>query len=122
MSNDMKTKEEQEKLASQLWAIGDPMRLRLLHLLPESPNCEHGNNVSRLAEVLDISQPSVSHHLRILRQTGLVSHRKMCRDVFYWKNGAALLQVSHAVAALTTDTHAAISSQLTDKVLTETPE
>jgi ArsR family transcriptional regulator len=105
MSNDMALKAAQEKLASQLWAIGDPMRLRLLALLPESPNCEHENNVSRLAEVLDISQPSVSHHLRILRQTGLVSHRKMCRDVFYWKNGAALLEVSSAVAALTTAEH-----------------
>jgi ArsR family transcriptional regulator len=102
MSNDMAQKIQQEKLASQLWAIGDPMRLRLLALLPESPNCEHENNVSRLAEVLDISQPSVSHHLRILRQTGLVSHRKMCRDVFYWKNGAVLLEVSQAVTALTT--------------------
>jgi len=101
MSNGMTENEKQEKLASQLWAIGDPMRLRLLALLPESPNCEHENNVSRLAEVLDISQPSVSHHLRILRQTGLVSHRKMCRDVFYWKNKSVLLEVAEAVAALT---------------------
>lgn len=106
----MVKKEAQEKLASQLWAIGDPMRLRLLALLPESPNCEHENNVSRLAEVLDISQPSVSHHLRILRQTGLVSHRKMCRDVFYWKNKSVLLEIAEAVAKLTlTQTKTAVA-------------
>ena len=73
-----------DELAKQLWAIGDIARLNILRLLPRSTNCEHGNNVSQLAEKLGMSQPTVSHHLRILRQAGLVQNKKMCRDVFYW--------------------------------------
>jgi len=71
-------------LAKQLWAVGDPVRLRILRLLPQTPDCEHDNNVSTLAKRLGLSQPTISHHLRVLRQAGLVSYRKMCRDVFYW--------------------------------------
>ena len=76
-------------LARQLWAIGDEVRLELLLLLPISADCEHGNNVSQLAEKLGLTQPTVSHHLRILRQAGLVNNRRMCRDVFYWIDEAA---------------------------------
>ncbi len=76
------------ELAKQLWAVGDPVRLRILRLLPQTADCEHGNNVSMLAAELGLSQPTVSHHLRVLRQAGLVSYRKMCRDVFYWIDAA----------------------------------
>jgi len=71
-------------LAKQLWAVGDPVRLRILRLLPQTAECERGNNVSAMAEQLGLSQPTVSHHLRVLRQAGLVTYQKMCRDVFYW--------------------------------------
>ena len=76
--------DKNDELAKQFWALGDPLRLKILQLLPNTPNCEHHNNVSQLAEKLGLSQPTISHHLRILRQAGLVSHKKMCRDCFYW--------------------------------------
>lgn len=76
--------DKNDELAKQLWALGDPLRLKILQSLPHTPNCEHHNNVSQLAEMLGVSQPTISHHLRILRQAGLVSHKKMCRDCFYW--------------------------------------
>lgn len=72
------------RLARQLWALGDQVRLDLLSLLSVSEDCDHGNNVSQLAEKLGLTQPTVSHHLRILRQAGLVRYRRMCRDVYYW--------------------------------------
>ena len=75
-----------EELAKQLWAVGDVARLRILSLLPSQANCEHGNNVSELAQKLGLAQPTVSHHLRILRQAGLISGKRMCRDMFYWVN------------------------------------
>ena len=90
------------ELAKQLWAVGDPMRLRIIRLLPQTADCEHGNNVSALAVRLGLSQPTISHHLRILRQAGLVSYRKMCRDVFYWINppaAAAMLRTLDGVFA-----------------------
>ncbi|MGA2052426.1 MAG: metalloregulator ArsR/SmtB family transcription factor [Opitutales bacterium] len=71
-------------LAKQLWAVGDPVRLRILRLLPQMADCQHESNVSSLALKLGLSQPTVSHHLRVLRQAGMVSYRKMCRDVYYW--------------------------------------
>ncbi len=80
-------------LAKQLWAAGDPVRLRILQLLPQTPDCERGNNVSTLAKRLGLSQPTVSHHLRVLRQAGLVSYEKMCRDVFYWVDPAGAMSI-----------------------------
>ena len=80
----MPVSDSHTKHARQFWAIGDQVRLDLLKLLPASADCKHENNVSQLAEKLGITQPTVSHHLRILRQAGLVKNRRMCRDVYYW--------------------------------------
>jgi ArsR family transcriptional regulator len=90
------------ELAKQLWAVGDPVRLRILRLLPQMADCQHESNVSSLAVKLGLSQPTVSHHLRVLRQAGLVSYRKMCRDVFYWiepKAAGAMLRTMEQVFA-----------------------
>lgn len=91
-----------DELAKQLWAVGDATRLRILRLLPDSADCGHGNNVSRLAEKLGLSQPTVSHHLRVLRQAGIVQHRKMCRDCYYWVDREATEAIAqHLCQALT---------------------
>jgi DNA-binding transcriptional ArsR family regulator len=73
-----------DALAKQLWAIGDPVRLNILQILPRAPNCEDACNVSSIADQIGLSQPATSHHLRILRQAGLIRHKKMCRDSLYW--------------------------------------
>lgn len=85
--------EADDKLAKQLWAIGDAVRIRILARLPDEANCQQGNNVSGLAEELGLAQPTVSHHLRVLRQAGLVSYRKMCRDAYYWIDREAAREV-----------------------------
>jgi ArsR family transcriptional regulator len=90
-------------LAKQLWAAGDPVRLRILRLLSPTADCEHGNNVSALAKKLGLSQPTVSHHLRVLRQAGLVSYRKMCRDVFYWIDPAGAAMMTEALKEVFVD-------------------
>ncbi len=71
-------------LAKQLWALGDPMRLQILRLLPTEPTCEKACNVSKIAELIGLSQPATSHHLRILRQAGVIANEKKCRDMIYW--------------------------------------
>lgn len=73
-----------EDLARCLWTIGDLTRLRLLALLPDSPDCSRGKNVTELAEILDLKQSTVSNHLARLRTLGIVRHTKRCRDVYYW--------------------------------------
>ena len=82
----MKTAKTDDELAKQLWALGDVVRLRLLGLLPQTADCSEGMNVSQLAEKLEMSQPTVSHHLRILRQAGIIEGTKQCRDVYYYVN------------------------------------
>ena len=59
-------------------------------MLPQKPTCASRTNVSQLAERLGMSQPTVSHHLRILRQAGFVEYTKHCRDCYYWRDPAAV--------------------------------
>mgnify|MGYP003330831076 CR=1 FL=1 len=73
-----------DSLAKQLWAIGDPVRLQILRILPTEPTCRHACNVSTIAERIGLSQPATSHHLRVLRQAGIVANKKMCRDTIHW--------------------------------------
>ena len=75
---------DEEDLARCLWTIGDLTRLRILGLLPSSPDCQKGKNVSQIAEELDLQQSTVSNHLARMRTLGIVRHTKKCRDVYYW--------------------------------------
>ena len=76
--------EDISELAKQLWALGDPVRLQILRLLPNEPVCHKACNVSKIAVQIGLSQPATSHHLRILRQAGFISNQKKCRDMIYW--------------------------------------
>ncbi|MEX2080454.1 MAG: metalloregulator ArsR/SmtB family transcription factor [Dehalococcoidia bacterium] len=67
--------------ARALAALGDPVRLRIVSLLAAAPGgsacgCE-------LESPLGLSQPTVSHHLRILREAGLVTGHREGRWVHY---------------------------------------
>ena len=79
-----KTNLDLDTLAKQLWAIGDPVRLEILRILPTEPDCESACNVSKIADRIGLSQPATSHHLRVLRQAGIITNQKMCRDMIYW--------------------------------------
>ncbi|GAB3849521.1 ArsR/SmtB family transcription factor [Dactylosporangium cerinum] len=63
-----------ERLAGVLKAIADPARLQLLSLIQSAPEGEA--SVSDLTPPLDLSQPTVSHHLRILTEAGLLEREK----------------------------------------------
>lgn len=67
--------------------VGDPKRLRLLYLVAERPR-----NVSELTEMLGVSQPTVSHHLRILRDRGLVEARREGTAVYYSLSNPRILE------------------------------
>ena len=77
-------------LICQLRALADPVRMGILGLLPDEPKCEDVYNVSELAAELEVSQSTVSHHLGILKAAGLVQCQRMCRDVYYWVDRAAV--------------------------------
>lgn len=69
-----------ELLAKLLKAVADPARLQLLSLIKSSP--EGSVCVCDLTEPLGLSQPTVSHHLKVLRDAGLV-HREQ-RGTWAW--------------------------------------
>ena len=71
-------------LPEQFKALGDPIRMKILGMLPTTPKCSDVYNVSELAEELKIPQPTVSHHLKVLFQAELIKKEKMCRDAYYW--------------------------------------
>lgn len=75
---------ELEDLARCLWTIGDFTRLRLLELLPSSPDCDQAQSVTQLAEQLGVTQSTVSSHLARLRTLGIVRPSKKCREVYYY--------------------------------------
>ncbi|WP_022890234.1 ArsR/SmtB family transcription factor [Agromyces italicus] len=63
-------RETAESLARTLRAIADPTRLQLLSLIRRSPNAEATGG--ELADRLRLTQPTVSHHLRIMVDDGLL--------------------------------------------------
>jgi DNA-binding transcriptional ArsR family regulator len=83
------SEEARELLAKRLWTIGDDVRLCLLSLLPSSEAATPAMNVSQLAGALGLSQPTISNHLARLRTLGIVRHRRVGRDVFYWIDAEA---------------------------------
>lgn len=70
-----------EALARDLAVLADPARLRLLSLLVTSESGEAC--VCELVEPLGRSQPTVSHHLRILAEAGMIEGEKRGRWVWY---------------------------------------
>lgn len=82
-----------ERLAEVYKALGDTARLRIMRLLPPNPDvCDRLYSVSELSEELKIPQPTVSHHLKILRQAGLVRFTKRCNSVYYYLDHRRLQQ------------------------------
>jgi len=65
---------EAEALAAALKVLADPARLRLLSLIQAQPAGEAC--VCHLTEPLGLTQPTVSHHLKVLRDAGLVEREQ----------------------------------------------
>ncbi|MFP5298820.1 MAG: ArsR/SmtB family transcription factor [Actinomycetota bacterium] len=70
-----------EQLAVAFKVLGDAARLRLLSLIATHPGREAC--VCDLVEPLDVSQPTVSHHLKVLHEAGLLEREKRGTWVYY---------------------------------------
>src|SRR5512144_3281907 len=70
-----------EELAAAFKAIADPGRLRLLSFIAGQPGAEAC--VCNLVEPLRLSQPTVSHHLRVLTDAGLLTRERRGTWMFY---------------------------------------
>ncbi len=83
------------KLASGFSALADPVRLRVLSILAASPEGEVC--VCDFVEPLARSQPTVSHHLKILSEVGLVQGDRRGKWVWYSLNRARLAELRAAI-------------------------
>lgn len=75
---DLKGEEGIDMLGKIFKAMGDPSRLKILYILSKSPLC-----VCDIADVLEMTQSLVSHHLRSLRNLKLVKFKRQGKQVIY---------------------------------------
>ena len=75
------TSEAIADLATRLKAIADPVRLRLLTYLLDQPDSESCTCV--LAPIVNLSEPTVSHHLKKLEASGLLTKERRGMSVYY---------------------------------------
>ncbi len=67
-----------EQLTSLLKLLSDPTRLNILMLLAQGER-----NVTSLCDELKLPQPTVSHHLGLLRMSNVINNRRAGKQVFY---------------------------------------
>ena len=80
--------EQAELVAPQLKALADPVRLRLMSLVASHPGGEAC--VCDLNEAFDLTQPTISHHLKVLHEAGLLDRDKRGVWVYYRARTQAL--------------------------------
>ncbi|OWT33610.1 transcriptional regulator [Methanobrevibacter sp. 87.7] len=85
VSNEMEDNEFYEKISSTFKLLGDYNRIRIISAL----HC-HEMCVCELSILLDMSQSSISHQLRILRHNNFVKYRKEDKKVFYSLNNSQI--------------------------------
>lgn len=72
--------ESWQNIAKVFTALGDEHRQRILLIFERGERL----NVSRIAETSTLSRTAVSHHLKILREAGVLGSVKEGKEVFYW--------------------------------------
>ena len=77
-----------ERIAPLLKALADPVRLRLLSLVASHQDGEAC--VCDLGDAFDLSQPTISHHLKVLHDVGLLDRSKRGVWVYYGVRREAL--------------------------------
>jgi len=80
------------ELAAMFKALSDPVRLRLLSLVASHAGGEAC--VCDISAGFEVSQPTISHHLKVLREAGLLSSQRRGSWVYYRIEPAALAQLS----------------------------
>ena len=80
------------ELARLFKALSDPVRLRLLSLIASYAGGQAC--VCDLTGAFDVAQSTISHHLRVLREAGLVDCERRGTWVYYWVLPAALARLS----------------------------
>jgi ArsR family transcriptional regulator len=80
-------RQQAERMAAVAKALGDPIRLQLVDVLRK-----HAGKVCvcELVPLFDLSQPTVSHHLKVLREAGIVDSERRGLWAYYFVRQGAL--------------------------------
>jgi len=86
------TRDDAVDLAPLFKALGDPVRLRLLSLIA----CHDGGEacVCELTDAFDLSAPTISHHLKVLRESGLTTSERRGTWIYYRISPQVIARVS----------------------------
>lgn len=90
-------------LARVFKAMGDPVRLRLLSLIASHSGGEAC--VCDLTDVFDLSGPTISHHLKVLREAGLIAGERRGTWIYYRVLPAVLGRLADVLTPTTSDRH-----------------
>jgi ArsR family transcriptional regulator len=84
-------REEAGRMAAVAKALGDPIRVQLVDVLRK-----HAGQVCvcELVPLFDLSQPTVSHHLKVLREAGIVGSERRGLWAYYYVNPKSLEELS----------------------------
>lgn len=74
--------EEWKPMSKVFAALGDEHRQRILLLFDKGERL----NVGQIAEVSTLTRSTVSHHLKILRESGVLASEKIGKEVWFWVN------------------------------------
>lgn len=92
-----------KQLVDSLKAIADPTRLKILRLLKQKGHCSidkgEGMCACDIEAEVNLSQPTISHHMAILRRADLIQAEKQGLWMWYRRNEKSLKELSQAVNA-----------------------
>jgi ArsR family transcriptional regulator, arsenate/arsenite/antimonite-responsive transcriptional repressor len=86
-----------EQVAPLLKALADPVRLRMMSLIASHPGGEAC--VCNLTGAFDLTQPTISHHLKVLHDAGLLDRDKRGVWVYYRARTGALASLGTLIGA-----------------------
>jgi len=91
----------EQKLSRVLHAIADPTRRRILQALKERGGCSIGKGIGLCASDIELrvqlTQPTISHHMSVLRRAGLVEAKKLGQWMWYRRKESALREFTRAL-------------------------
>ena len=89
------------ELNRKLQAIADPARRRILQALKERGGCSIGKDTGLCAvdieQRLQLSQPTISHHMAVLKNTGLVKVQKLGLWMWYQRDETAIREFTRTL-------------------------
>jgi ArsR family transcriptional regulator, arsenate/arsenite/antimonite-responsive transcriptional repressor len=97
LSRDPLSQRQAEQIAPLLKALADPVRLRLMSIVASHEGGEAC--VCDLTGAFDLSQPTISHHLKVLHEVGLLDRSKRGVWVYYRARTDALTGLATLIGA-----------------------